>query len=164
MDFTKAALMRSLAGQREHVWGILEGLDADALRLQVLPTGWSCAGLVQHLAVDVERFWFRAVVAGEQAAWEGVGDGTASAWRLADDTDPHSVLALYREEVRLADDVISATPLQAPPSRWPEDLFGDFRLPDLQAVLLHVLTETATHAGHLDAARELIDGRTWMVL
>jgi len=31
-------------------------------------------------------------------------------------------------------------------------------------VLLHVITETATHAGHLDAARELIDGRTWMVI
>ena len=31
-------------------------------------------------------------------------------------------------------------------------------------VVLHVLTETAVHAGHLDAARELIDGRTWLVL
>jgi Protein of unknown function (DUF664) len=27
-----------------------------------------------------------------------------------------------------------------------------------------VITETACHAGHLDAVRELIDGRTWMVL
>jgi hypothetical protein len=26
----------------------------------------------------------------------------------------------------------------------------------------HVMTETAVHAGHLDAARELIDGRTWL--
>ncbi|MGW9134077.1 hypothetical protein [Streptomyces sp. NPDC055681] len=26
------------------------------------------------------------------------------------------------------------------------------------------MTETACHAGHLDAARELIDGRRWMVL
>jgi hypothetical protein len=31
-------------------------------------------------------------------------------------------------------------------------------------VLLHVITETACHAGHLDAARELIDGRQWIVL
>jgi len=30
--------------------------------------------------------------------------------------------------------------------------------------VLHVITETATHAGHLDAVRELIDGRTWMIL
>jgi hypothetical protein len=27
-----------------------------------------------------------------------------------------------------------------------------------------VITETATHAGHLDAVRELIDGRTWFVI
>jgi hypothetical protein len=33
---------------------------------------------------------------------------------------------------------------------------------DLEAVMLHVITETAAHAGHLDAARELIDGRKWM--
>jgi hypothetical protein len=30
--------------------------------------------------------------------------------------------------------------------------------------ILHVITETATHAGHLDAARELIDGGQWLVL
>jgi hypothetical protein len=30
--------------------------------------------------------------------------------------------------------------------------------------LLHTMTETGTHAGHLDAARELIDGRQWYVL
>jgi Protein of unknown function (DUF664) len=28
--------------------------------------------------------------------------------------------------------------------------------------MLHVITETACHAGHLDAARELIDGRQWL--
>jgi hypothetical protein len=33
---------------------------------------------------------------------------------------------------------------------------------DVREVILHVITETATHAGHLDAARELLDGRTWM--
>jgi len=34
----------------------------------------------------------------------------------------------------------------------------------LRQTILHVITETATHAGHLDAVRELIDGRTWLVL
>jgi hypothetical protein len=29
---------------------------------------------------------------------------------------------------------------------------------------VHVIAETACHAGHLDAARELIDGRQWVVL
>jgi len=30
-------------------------------------------------------------------------------------------------------------------------------------VLLHVISETACHAGHLDAARELTSGRTWLI-
>ncbi|MFI7205360.1 mycothiol transferase [Micromonospora aurantiaca (nom. illeg.)] len=31
---------------------------------------------------------------------------------------------------------------------------------DLRRIILHVIEETARHAGHLDAVRELIDGRT----
>ena len=162
MDPTAAALRATLSAQRAHVLGILVDLRADALMRPVLPTGWSAAGLVQHLAVDVERFWFRAVVAGEQAAWDSFD--TTSAWTVDPDTDPVSVLALYREEIDRSDEVISSTPLDAAPTRWPVELFGDFRLPDLRAVLLHVIAETACHAGHLDAARELIDGRTWLVL
>ena len=46
---------------------------------------------------------------------------------------------------------------------WP-DFFGEWRLANLRAVLLHVIAETACHSGHLDAARELIDGRTWLKL
>jgi hypothetical protein len=34
----------------------------------------------------------------------------------------------------------------------------------LRFVMLHVLKETATHAGHLDAVAELLDGRQWVVI
>jgi hypothetical protein len=33
---------------------------------------------------------------------------------------------------------------------------------ELRHIVIHVLTEVACHAGHLDAARELIDGTTWL--
>jgi len=75
-----------------------------------------------------------------------------------------AVLDLYRREIQLADAIISATDLDTAPAWWPEDLFGSFRLDDLREIMLHVITETACHAGHLDAVRELIDGRMWMVL
>jgi hypothetical protein len=71
---------------------------------------------------------------------------------------------LYRSEIDRADAVIHHTALDAPPAWWPAGLFGDYRLDDLAEVMLHVITETATHAGHLDAVRELIDGRQWLVL
>jgi uncharacterized damage-inducible protein DinB len=157
------ALLRYLNNQRNHVLGILEGLDEDALRRPVLPSGWTCLGLVQHLALDVERFWFRAVVAGEQAVIAGLDD-SANAWQVAADVPAGAVFDAYRQEIERANAIINATPPDSPPAWWPGDLFGDFRLHTLREIILHVMTETASHAGHLDAARELIDGRRWLVL
>jgi len=156
----RQSLVMSLQAQRAHVLGILEGLDDADLRRPVLPTGWSCLGLVKHLALDVERFWFRAVVAGEQVELE-TGDG---AWQVGPDVAAASVLDLYREESRLADAVVAATALDAQPAWWPDDLAEAMPPRPLRRTVLHVITETAAHAGHLDAARELIDGRTWLVL
>jgi len=62
-----AALLDFLNGQRRHVLGILEGLSEADLRRPLLPSRWSCLGLVRHLTLDVERFWFQNVVAGEGA-------------------------------------------------------------------------------------------------
>ncbi|MDH6546461.1 hypothetical protein M2162_000558 [Streptomyces sp. SAI-041] len=157
------AFLRVLDGQRRHVLGILEGLDANDLRRPVLPSGWHCLGLVQHLALDVERFWFRAVVAGDEEVVRGLTSGD-EAWKVAPEVPAVEVLDLYRKEAALADAVITATAAEAAPAWWPHDLFGEPHLHTLRDVLLHVITETACHAGHLDAARELIDGRRWMVL
>ncbi|MFC4783207.1 DinB family protein [Nocardioides sp. MAHUQ-72] len=156
-------LLAHLRSQRRHVLGILDGLDDEALRRPVLPSGWSCLGLVRHLALDDERFWFRGVVAGQQAVIDEVATATQSAWQVGPEESAEDVLALYREEAALTDAIVEATPLDSAPAWWP-DFFGGFRMESLREVLMHVITETATHAGHLDAARELIDGRTWLVL
>jgi uncharacterized damage-inducible protein DinB len=158
----RGVLLSYLNEQREHALGILEGLSEEALHRPVLPSGWSCVGLVNHLALDVERFWFRAVVAGEQAVIDGLAD-EANAWQVPPDMPAQEVLDRYRQAIERANAIIGETPLDAPPAFWP-DFFGEWRLADLRDVLLHVITETACHAGHLDAARELIDGRRWMVL
>jgi hypothetical protein len=115
---------------------------------------------VQHLALDVERFWFRACVGGEDVRlWQG-----DAAWRVSAETPASSVLEQYREEVALANEIITATPVDAMPRWWPADLFPGFQARPLRKTILHVITETACHAGHLDAVRELIDGRRWLVL
>jgi uncharacterized damage-inducible protein DinB len=156
----RETLLACLTSQRRHILDALDGLDDQALRRPVLPSGWSCAGLVNHLALDDERFWFRAVVAGERPVIEGL-DGDA--WSVDPATPTDQVLALYRDEIERADAIIAATPLDAAPAWWP-DFFPNFRLSNLGEVLLHMITETACHAGHLDAARELIDGKQWLVL
>src|SRR5580704_9316142 len=131
-------LLASLTDQRGHVLGILEGLPDEALRRAVLPSGWTCLGLIRHLALDVERFWFRAVVAGEQVDPE---------------VPAEDVLGLYRQETELADAIIAARAPDAAPAWWPTEIFPGLPPRPLRDTVLHVISETACHAGHLDAAR-----------
>ena len=156
----RLALLHALHAQRAHVLAALDGLSDDALRRPVLPSGWTCLGLVQHLALDVERFWLQAVVAGEDVDLRSEDE----AWRVAPGTPAGAVLDAYRREAARSDAVITATPLDAAPAWWPVEVFADLPQRDLRATVLHVLTETACHAGHLDAARELLDGHQHLVL
>ncbi len=137
------ALLDSLESQRAHVLGIVEGLTDDELGRPVLPSGWSILGLIHHLAVDVERFWFREVVAGDHSLTPV--RAVTSAWDISPSTRSESILETYRREIELANAVVVSTPLEAEPKVWP-DFFGEWKLPDLRAVLLHVITETACHA------------------
>ncbi|MCX5134284.1 DinB family protein [Streptomyces sp. NBC_00340] len=162
-DSEVTSLLKVLDGQRRHVLGILDGLDDDALRRPVLPSGWNCLGLVQHLALDVERFWFRGVLAGDEEIVRDLPTGD-EAWNVGTEATAAAVLDGYRQETAAADAVITASPADAVLAWWPHDLFGEPHLHTPRDVLLHVITETACHAGHLDATRELIDGRRWLVL
>jgi hypothetical protein len=74
-----------------------------------------------------------------------------------------TVIERYRQEVARSVATIEQTPLDALPLWWP-DFFGDMPVRTLRKNVLHVITETAAHAGHLDAVRELIDGQQWLVL
>lgn len=156
-------LRRFLDEQRNHVLGILEGLTEEQLRRPVLPSGWHCLGTVKHLALADEHYWFRSVVGGESFGF--FPEGPNAEWQLDPGELAEDVFGLYRRETERANAVIAATPLDMAPCQpdphWQE--WGiDF--PDLSFIMLHVIKETACHAGHLDAVRELIDGRQWIVL
>jgi len=159
----KDTLIASLQTAREHILGALDGLDPSDLHRAVLPSGWTALGLVNHLTVDVERFWFSAVVRGDPATIASF-ETESDAWQIPHDADGEAILTAYRTECERADAVLATADLDAAPAWWPQDLFGDFRLDTVGEVLLHVIVETTCHAGHLDAARELIDGRQWIVL
>lgn len=158
----RGALLSSLNNQREHVLGILEGLPEDALRRSVLPSGWTPLGLVQHLALDVERFWFREIVAGESISADEYA--APSGWTVSSETPAEAVFDIYRREIELANAVIVARSPETRPAFWPEERWPNWRFDNLREVMLHVIAETAVHSGHLDAVRELIDGRQWLVL
>lgn len=158
-----ALLRRRLDGQRRHVLGILEGLSDEQLRRPMLPSGWHCLAMVRHLTVADEHYWFRCVVGGESL--DTFPQGPGADWKVGPDESADMVLGLYRRGIELSDEIIAATGLDDPP-RQPDPVWAEWGMefPDLRAIMLHVIIETAAHAGHLDAVRELIDGRQWIVL
>jgi hypothetical protein len=72
---------------------------------------------------------------------------------------PEVVFAFYRRQCARSDEIFAATPL-ATPCRGRHPDLPEAEAGDLRGVALHVIEETARHAGQLDVARELIDGRT----
>jgi hypothetical protein len=163
MDHETAVLRRFLDEQRHHVLGVLEGLTGEQLTRPVLPSGWHCLGMVKHLALSDEHYWFRCVMNGEPEDY--FPEGPNADWQLGPDESAEDIFALYRDEIAHADAIIAGSSLDQPPrqlaSHWGE---AGIDFPDLRTVMLWVIRETACHAGHLDAARELIDGRQWIVL
>ena len=153
-------LLSFLAAQREVVLSIVEGLEAEAWYHAPLPSGWTPAGMVEHLG-GAERHWFQGVVAGFDPArpWdEGLPAYDFEAAFVCD-RPVAEIIGYYREQCARADAILAVTPLSAAP----HGLHGDPRMaepPDVRWVVLHMIEETARHAGHLDIARELADGRT----
>jgi hypothetical protein len=153
-------LLDFLAAQRETALGIVEGLDEEAWHRSVVPSGWTPAGLVEHLS-GVELHWFQQVVADADTTPPGDEDmppydpmaAFVTEWSSAD------IIAEYRELCARSDAVLAVTSLSA----RPRGKHGDPEVaepPTVRWVVLHVIEEIARHAGHLDIARELLDGKT----
>jgi hypothetical protein len=156
----REALLGYLQAQRVAVLAVVDGLDERSLRRSVVPSGWTCLGLLEHLG-HAERFWAQAVLAGEVSAlpWtddpEGEWDPGAA---LVSDHETADVVAFYRDQCARTDTIVAGLDLDdRPPGVQRVDLPA--RVADVREVILHLIEETARHAGHLDIARELLDGR-----
>jgi uncharacterized damage-inducible protein DinB len=154
-------LLDFLAAQRAAVLAIVAGLDEEAWHRPVLPSGWTPAGMVEHLG-GAEWHWFQGVTTGARPELPGDTDDaepydpTAA---FVTDEPSHEVIAFYREQCARSDAVLARTPLSARPLGRHGDPDQD-EPADVRWIVLHVIEETARHAGHLDAARELLDGQT----
>ena len=159
----RAALTKALATGREHVLRQLEGLSDDQLRTPVAPSGWTPVGLVRHLTLSDERYWFHVVIDGQPLDfWP---EGHNADWSVSIAEPIEAVVAAYREAILTSDAIIAATDLDQPPAS-PEPWWDEagMTFPDLRSVLIHVVVETNVHAGQLDLVRELLDGRQHLVL
>lgn len=135
----------------------ITGLTDAQLRTPVPPLAWAPLGVVKHLGW-VERRWLRWGFAAEQVPPHPAG-GRDGEFVLEPDETAAEVLAAYRDEVHRARAIVARAALTDPAATG-----GRFPTPDhapsLSRILFHLLQEYARHVGHLDIARELIDGAT----
>jgi len=157
----RATLERFLRDYRLTLELKCSDLDAPALaRRSVEPSDLSLLGLVRHLS-DVERFWFRQVLAGQDAPPRYRSEADRDLAFSAARGDPAVVSdawASWRDEVKFAERFAAEAP--------DLEVSGDYEIGSayrgtitLREVLVHMIEEYARHCGHADLLRERIDGR-----
>jgi len=149
----KESLQASLNRHRDVVVWKLEGLDDAALRRPMVPSGTTLLGLVKHLAA-VDYSWFCTTFGRETEPLPFDPDGSDADLRVNPDETTADIVEFYRRARAAADAVIDEVDVDDVGTAW----FGD--PVSLRWVLIHMIEETARHAGHLDILRELIDGST----
>jgi hypothetical protein len=142
----RATLLALLQYQRDSVVGKVEGITAEQARRSPLPTGTSLLWLVKHMAV-AEQLWVARRFAGLMA---DLDDDSVQ----PDDT-VESAVAAYRSTWSRVAGIVADSSLDDTCAN-----LGEGHQVNLRWVLMHLLEETARHAGHADVLRELIDGET----
>lgn len=123
-------------------------------------------GLIKHVA-DAESHWIDFIIGGPDALpdWSGEWkpEGRSAEFQLLADENLASVLERYEQVARRTDEVVAkladlgaSQPLPEAPwfesgARW-----------SARRAVLHIITETAQHAGHADIIRESLDGAKTM--
>lgn len=158
-DARDQALLAFLAAQRAAVLAVVDGLSEEAWHRSVVPSGWTPAGLVDHLG-GAEWHWFQGVVAGEgpQPAPDAPPYDPGTAPAFVSDLPSAEIIGFYRDQCAQSDAVLAKTTLSAAPLGRHGS--GSDEPPDVRTIVLHLIEETARHVGHLDIARELLDGQT----
>jgi uncharacterized damage-inducible protein DinB len=157
VDGERDTMLGYLRGYRLTLEMKCEGLDAEQLaRRSVPPSTMSLLGLVRHMA-DVERNWFRRVMAQTDAPplyWSDDIPDADWAGATADPAVVAEAWLAWRDEIAFANEYIAGT----------DDLgvrspMSDGSTVALRDVIIHMIEEYARHCGHADLLRERIDGR-----
>jgi uncharacterized damage-inducible protein DinB len=155
----KKDLIEALGRHRGFLVFAARGLTDDQARATPTASELHIGGIVKHVTAT-ERGWVAFMTGGDMVAaagdwWAGHHMGTDET--LAGLLDDYTACAEETAEaVRGLADLDAATPLPAAPWFEPGATWTARR------VLVHILAETAQHAGHADIIRETIDGQKTM--
>jgi uncharacterized damage-inducible protein DinB len=149
----RASLRAWLEFHRATLLWKCDGLDEAGLKARPLATSMmSLHGLVRHLA-EVERNWFRIVLAGEDIDWlYGDDDHPDGDFELTAEADWTVDVAAWMSECEHSRRLEEAAPsLDVTGLRHEQPV-------DLRWIMVHMIEEYARHNGHADVIRELVDG------
>ena len=156
----RESLEQYLDYQRETILRKTEGLTQEQLGQRIPTSALTLAGILYHLAL-VEEDWFEVKFLGQEDRedWQGIDWDTDPEYefRTALAKDPDWLRRRYRDACDRARQVTAAADSL-------DDVSVSTRVGGkpftLRWVMLHLIEETARHAGHADLLREAIDGTT----
>jgi uncharacterized damage-inducible protein DinB len=149
----KAMLSAFLDRYRETILWKLDGLTTEQASARLVPSVTTLLGIVKHLAY-VERGWFPIYFAGDPVSYPWPKDEPDQDidFRVEPGDTIETISALYQQEITRSREVVagaSLDDLSKEQDRGPRSL---------RWIMVHMIEETARHAGHADILRELTDG------
>ncbi len=161
----RGCLLAFLGQQRDALRYAAHGLDDEEAGSTPSASDLCLAGLIKH-AARVEQGWIDYITTGDSGLFVPADDYT-DGFALVDGETLADVIALAAEQARLTEKVVNGlddlgAPLAPTESLVPWIPAGLVWTP--RWVLLHLIEETARHAGHADIVRESIDGATCWTL
>jgi uncharacterized damage-inducible protein DinB len=155
-------LVAYLAQQRYVLRLTAYGLSDEQARATPTPSPLSVGGVIKHVAA-VERYWMDLVLQRVKEADEQTEIDYENGFRLGPEETLESTLDEYAQIADETEATVSsigdmgyAVPVPPGVPWFPKDVDAW----SLRWVLLHVIEETARHAGHADIIREAVDGGT----
>jgi len=152
------ALLTFLDQQREAILAAPFGLTEAQARSAPSPSALSLAGLIRHVATG-ERGWIVGVLSQRFADLPELPEDDPQCFQVPAEETVASLSAAYRLVAAETEDIVRALPsldveVPLPDAPW----FPPGAKVSARWILLHLIEETARHAGHADIVREAIDG------
>lgn len=152
----KETLHRYLRKERAALLATLDGLDDRQVRWPLTPSGTNLLGIVKHTA-SVSLGYFGETFGrnhGQALPWfDGDAALNADLWATAEESR-EQIVALYEASATAADQTIEALDLDSPGRvPWWRPEKADVTLGQ---IIVHMIAETAHHAGHADIVREML--------
>jgi uncharacterized damage-inducible protein DinB len=168
LDAERTDLLAMLGKHRYFLRHTTRDLTDEQARTRTTVSEMTLGGLIKHVAA-VERGWAAFIVEGPTALGDASTMTAADYARRQDEfrlldtetltgvvADYESIAAATDELVRTLPDLDATQPLPSAPWFPPSERWSARR------ALMHIIAETAQHAGHADIIRESLDGQKTM--